>query len=492
MKFKTRMINAAVAAALGTVAGAAQAVNLVTENAGQVLIYPYYTVQSVGGNPYDTYISIVNTDSNNGKAVKIRFLEGKASKEVLDFNLYLSPNDMWTAAITRDGSGNPILRTTDNSCTVPPLTPVNTTGTVVTREQAFVNFAYASDNVKDSTLARAKEGYVEAIIMADLVSGRLNAAGRDTFADALHNSSSVPANCAGIASSWLSNAFTNTVDGIGASGVALPTGTLSGAETLINVNNGLDISADAVAMTHFTEQTLHYPPSTTLPSLGEVNPKTSVVLNGDTMVTTNWGVQAPNAVPVTAALMRDQVVNEYVWGTDANGVGFGTDWVITMPTKGFHVGTTITTATQPFSSTLTTTGACEAVSLTTYNREEQSSTALAFSPPGQGSNLCWEVSVISWGTSNVLGGVTTRQTISTGFQSGWIRMAFAQKLVNANNLTYKTTFYGAGGPVTSPANAGTYTGLPVVGFSAATFLNGSSLAAYGSAYVHRYSRNITP
>jgi hypothetical protein len=189
--------------------------------------------------------------------------------------------------------------------------------------------------------------------------------------------------------------------------------------------------------------------------------------------------------------MRDQVVNEFAWGTSAS-VGLGTDWVITMPTKGFHVGSTITAATQPFSSTLTTTGACEAVSLTTYNREEQSSTALAFSPPGQGSNLCWEVGVVSWGTSNVLGGVTTHQSVSTAFQEGWIRLAFAQKLVDANNLTYKTTFYGAGGPVTSAANAGTYTGLPVLGFSATTFLNNSSLAAYGSAYVHRYSRNITP
>ncbi len=486
MKFKTRMINAAVAAALGTVAGAAQAVNLVTEGAGQVLIYPYYTVQSVNGNPYDTYISIVNSDANNGKAVKIRFLEAKASKEVLDFNLYLSPNDMWTAAITRDSSGNAILRTTDNSCTVPSIPVVNTTGTVITREVAFVNFAYATDQVKDASLARAKEGYVEAIIMADLQSGLLNAAGRDTFADALHNSSSVPANCPGIASSWLSNAFTNTVNGIGASGVALPTGTLSGAETLINVGNGLDISADAVAMTHFTEQTLHYPPGNNLPSLSEVNPKISVVLNGDTAVTTNWGVPAPAALPVTAALIRDQIVNEFAWSSGS--VGLGTDWVITQPTKGFHVGSS---STRPYTATLTTTGACEAISLTTYNREEQSSTALAFSPPGQGSNLCWEVGVVSWGTSNVLGGVNTRQTVSTNFQEGWIRLAFAQSVINSNLTTYKTTFYPTP-PVTSAGNFATYTGLPVLGFSANTLLNNSSLATYGSAYSHRYSRNILP
>src|ERR1035437_11198582 len=94
MKFKTRMINAAVAAALGTVAGAAQAVNLGNDGQGIVLIYPYYTVQkkvegALGTTAFDTYITVVNSDSTNGKAVKVRFLEGKNSVEVLDFNLYL-------------------------------------------------------------------------------------------------------------------------------------------------------------------------------------------------------------------------------------------------------------------------------------------------------------------------------------------------------------------------------------------------------------------
>ena len=47
-----------------------------------------------GGNAWNTYISVVNTTSV-AKAVKVRILEGKTSAEVLDFNLFLSPNDMW-------------------------------------------------------------------------------------------------------------------------------------------------------------------------------------------------------------------------------------------------------------------------------------------------------------------------------------------------------------------------------------------------------------
>src|SRR5450759_1940099 len=111
------MINAAVAAALGTVAGAAQAVNLGNDGEGQVLIYPYYTVQTkaiLGGTgQFNTLITVVNSDSTHGKAVKVRFLEGKASHEVLDFNLYLSPNDMWTGALTTCSTPSTI-----NGCTV--------------------------------------------------------------------------------------------------------------------------------------------------------------------------------------------------------------------------------------------------------------------------------------------------------------------------------------------------------------------------------------
>ena len=116
MKFKNRVISTAVAAAVGTFAGAAQAVNLGADGMGQVLVYPYYTVQAkTGGTAFDTYITVVNSDSVNGKAVKVRLLEGKNSVEVLDFNLYLSPNDMWTATLTRDSSGNGVLQTRDNS-----------------------------------------------------------------------------------------------------------------------------------------------------------------------------------------------------------------------------------------------------------------------------------------------------------------------------------------------------------------------------------------
>ena len=66
---------------------------------GQVLLYPYYTTRAdSAGNAYATLLSVIN-DNASTKAVPVRFLEGRNSREVLDFNLYLSLYDAWTANI---------------------------------------------------------------------------------------------------------------------------------------------------------------------------------------------------------------------------------------------------------------------------------------------------------------------------------------------------------------------------------------------------------
>src|SRR6186997_2460470 len=154
--FKKKSLYAALAgvSALG-VTGAAQAVNLNPDGLGQVLIYPYYTTRAdAGGNAYTSLLSVVNTTSS-AKAVKVRFLEGKNSREVLDFNLFLSKHDVWTAGIVPMDDGAGII-TRDNSCTIPPIPAAG---------KKFVNFAYTADGA-GSGLDRTTEGYVEIIEMA--------------------------------------------------------------------------------------------------------------------------------------------------------------------------------------------------------------------------------------------------------------------------------------------------------------------------------------
>src|SRR4030095_7791585 len=108
--FKKKSLYAAVAS-IGTLgfAGAVQAVNVNSDGLGQALIYPYFTTQSVGGTSaaYNSLLSVANSTAS-AKAVKVRFIEGRASQEVLDFNLFLSAKDVWTAAVIpfTDTAGN--------------------------------------------------------------------------------------------------------------------------------------------------------------------------------------------------------------------------------------------------------------------------------------------------------------------------------------------------------------------------------------------------
>src|SRR3954451_3742076 len=151
--FNKKSLYAAVAglSALG-VTGAAQAVSVNPDGLGQALVYPYYTVRDqVAGNPYNSLLSVVNSTAS-AKAVKVRFLEGKNSREVLDFNLYLSPKDVWTAAILPDtASGGAKVGTLDLSCTLPPFSTSDIAPFV-----RFVNFAYtgSADDKGGSSLDR--------------------------------------------------------------------------------------------------------------------------------------------------------------------------------------------------------------------------------------------------------------------------------------------------------------------------------------------------
>ncbi len=126
--FNKKSLYAAIAGlgALGAV-GTAEAVHVNPDGLGQVLIYPYYTARTrttgtFAGSTYNTLISVVNSTAS-AKAVKVRFLESLDSREVLDFNLYLSAHDVWTTGVvpTADGAG---IVTGDVSCTTPAIAKV--------------------------------------------------------------------------------------------------------------------------------------------------------------------------------------------------------------------------------------------------------------------------------------------------------------------------------------------------------------------------------
>jgi len=449
---------------------------------GQVLLYPYYTTQA----GFDTYVHVVNTSSTEVKAVKVRILEGKDSKEVLDFNVYLSPNDEWTGVITRTATGAGIA-SNDTSCVAPAQLPA-----LGATPQAFRNYEYTADSVNGTD--RTREGYIEVIEMGVVADATLAAAA--THAQTGPVPAAVPANCAAIRTAALPGGDLN--DNTGPGIVTVPTGGLYGFASLINVTGGMKTSYDAVALDNFyasldPTDDIHFAPGDLSPSLDFVNTDADV-LNGNAIVTS---VSTRGAIDaVSMVLMHDTIMNDYAVDAGRNSK---TDWVITFPTKRFYVNAAQNLAARaPFEnlwSTATSTS-CDPITLTYFDREEQLHTVTTtedFSPRPPvvvtTNTLCNEVNTLTikpYGAAadyaGLFGATFTNAsfTLVDGYTAGWMAIDF-----NGTNATFD-------------AATETYDGLPAIGFAAISNANNTMtvnglnvLSNYMSSVTHKGTRSIT-
>ena len=157
-----------VGGALNSPAGSVLAVN--NDGIGHQLVFPYFTAQSDNA----TLINITNTDLTNGKVVKVRFRGAANSDDLYDFQLLLSPGDVWTASITKDvATGLAKLTSADKSCVVPATANNATFVTGRTDPQA-------ADKPNQT-----REGYIEVLNMADVPPNTGAAAGVDSLYEAL-------------------------------------------------------------------------------------------------------------------------------------------------------------------------------------------------------------------------------------------------------------------------------------------------------------------
>ena len=504
--FKRKALFAAVVAGLGA-AGSAEAVFIAPNRVGQALVFPYYTVQNSGTNSWNTYISVVNT-SPEVQAVKVRILEGRTSSEVLDFNLWLSPNDVWTAAIVpsdaTDGSAGKIV-TADASCTAPPIPAGGAT---------FRNTQYSGQAAGlGRGLDRTREGYIEMIEMASFTPGTATGT-------AVTHVSGVPDDCTVVQ--------TNATAAIIADALLSQTGGLTGTGTLINVNNGMDAGYKPDALEAFSDIVIYTGPGATSPSLQDTDPTTSVFFNSGynplgSFFATVYRQDYAGGSAVTAGaqatasvFMHQNVMNEYVLDTVSASL---TDWVVTQPIKSAFVSTA--TAAAPYSNVLTSSGACETVNFTYFDREERSAAAggIDFSPlpaAGAPNSICWESTVLSIrngaghmptdANSGVLGSRnTTSISITDTFQNGWANLAFVGPqatgvgLVSAASSDSVQVGSDVGAITAGSAGAIAMFGLPVTGFMIRTFSNGTLTCAsgacqgnYASLFDHAYANNILP
>lgn len=472
-------------AAVGTTP--ALAVYLDQSGVGQALLFPYYTVRSVGGNQYNTYISVTNT-ALDAVVAKVRFREGRNSRSVAEFNLYLARGDMWTGVLVPDGEGTRLV-TRDRSCTNPALPSAGL---------VFSNASFASgDDSAGTGLERTREGHFEIIEMATLpavLSGTLSP-------------SSLQFNCA-------------TVQGgspdLGVLGP--PSGGLTGVATLINVNGGLDATyvADALAGLTSTAFYSHPAEAGTDFDAPQVDPVShATVGNVSFRMLWNRGIEAVNSV-----LMSEYFENDFVLDP---GTHSKTDWVIAFPTRRFFVSTT--GAQPPFRASFgpSPNGVnCEGVSGDVYNREGNSFlTGGDFSASAPSIyRLCWSAAAFSIratagaipaGSSDVLGAVNTLGwtapflpvaaiaprggiVVGTDFVNGRIKLRFdglgmATSLPGSTWVDLKTGAVGTGSV--------SLVGYPAVGFMMRTFENGTLTCGgifcqgnYASAIPHRRTTRI--
>jgi hypothetical protein len=495
---KRNSLNAAIAAGLVAAAGmcdGANALELSPDGIGQVLIYPYYTVNK----NQQTVISVVNA-TNVAKAVRVRFLEGYNAREVLDFNLFLSEFDVWTASVfaltdaglTGDGAA---ITTTDRSCTAPGKAEWTGVLTIGRPYQEFLPFAYTGSRADSgpTAITRTREGHIEILQMADLGGALRNAV--------THDAAGAPANC-------------NVVQSIDPASTLLlpPTGGLFGAAGIVNVAQGTFHSYNADAIGGFSKIALFSANGMPTPSLAQANSAPGVAtayvfdaageLFRSDYPTSGQSSQAIDAV--SAVFMASQLLNEY--NVDASA-GSNTDWVVTFPTKRFYVDPEIlglplgsSGALPPFDFTFgqqsTVNGttlngdakSCSQVALVQYDREEGRPT-----PPSPGFGgvlpipiplLCTSVNVIS-----------LLNVYPSPIESG---------VLGSRLLTHMRPFAAAGwlrltlDPASQPhalrasSDGDVYSGLPATGFQAVNYINANAapgvLANYSASLRHRALR----
>ena len=529
---KKNVIATAVAGAVASYAAVSMAAEsdamyLNDRLTGEALVLPFYTAQN--GN--NTYFQLVNT-TGGYKAVKIRMVEAWNSREVLDFNVYMSPKDHFSFNIKADGEGAKLV-TVDNTCTVPEIPKVDADDVTppIKREVAFRNSKYATDKGGTGDTAfdntgefREQIGYIEVIEMGqinpasaplvDSGTGAINVA-----AAIKHGADGVPADCSVPVAGWSSPTPTtpgawiaeyNGADGRGKSEFFTnwQGGGLYAYGTVLNVSEGTSIGEDAVAIEQLlaagsSGYATHYEPGSVKPNFSDEG------INKEALVSTpdsgapeylTFSETQPDVLGVSALFMSSTVMNDYVVDP---AIAADTDWVLTFPTKYFHVNATTPAGVEdPFTVEWNKKTACEPSQLLPYDREEAfkppPSSGPDFSPMPETQEeyedllLCYEVTVLQFGDDsalNVSGVATGVSTLLQGYTEGWAELDISESGVTDTYPIDATSNYSFDRVIT-PDTGVSLEGLPVTGFAAISYVNSDAneagaLANYAMSTEHK-------
>lgn len=475
----SRRLLQSLLACIAFASGTASAVALNPRGVGQVLIYPYYTVNA----GQDTLLTLVNA-ADTAKLARVRFLEGYNGRTAFALYVFLSAHDVWTAAIsqTADDDGAKVT-TADTSCTFPLLTG----GT-----QPFSDFDFTGGNADTgpTSITRTREGSIEIIEAGDVVPGSAT----ETAITHVQNGQpggGVPP-CA-----FATGAGTQPID---LADLTPPTGGLYGSGAIVNVLQGTFFAYNATALDGFTDEVPiddmrdYLQPSLDQAHSGE-SPATArayVPVDG----TGNVALDFDNGIDaVSAVLMSPSLYNEFLIDP---GLGANTDWVVTFPTKRFYVDEERypQAPISPFVEGFGDQAAGQSrltFGITTYDREELSPQASGcgfICPAHPPSELDYEVNIYGFlnagpgAPSGVLGSVLSffygnPPLLSPLGNEGWAFM----------DLFSADGGHVMPGGTLSTGESVTMHGLPVVGFMVYNVVNANAqpgvLGNYGGAFAHR-------
>jgi hypothetical protein len=431
--------NVCVAAALASVllATPSEAVRVSTTGMGQVLLFPYYTVQ----NDNVSLISLVNT-TTQGKAVRLNLRDARGGFVVAQLNVYLSAKDVWTAAIV--GSSDSVrLISNDLSCTA-PLVTIASGGLPLTQ----LAFTPPSGAAPVPSPESRREGYVEVIEMATIPNTT------PTGVSITHVNGIAPCNRGSVTSVSFEPP---AVD------LKAPSGGLTGTLSIVNVGQGMLVSTAPTALENFwltgpgASAPRVWPANSTQPGLDSGGDR-DAYLHADSAfysanAITSTARFASSLDAVSAVLMTGVVSSEYATTTDNT---IATTTVITLPTKPYYIRRANTS---PFQNAWNdaTRQSCDDFAFAEYDREEGTPIAIddfPTRPPGPRNLLCYVANTIPV----VLGTVS-----STGYATGG--GAPDASFLNAQFPFALPSLQNGGRPVTTPGREG---GWLELGFTSTT------------------------
>ncbi|MEP4146606.1 MAG: hypothetical protein ABJL54_05250 [Halioglobus sp.] len=426
--FKPLGIVAAVAAAsagyTGVVNAQASGALAAETQLGDLAIVPYYTVNA----GYATGINVINT-SDRTQALKIRLRRAEDSMDALDFNVVLSPKDMYTGFVQASGDDIKFI-SNDNSCTAP---------------------AYPAGGFVMPSIYRegAETGYIEILSMgspvqgtiADPIQGVIPVDNSAVAVAAKHSAEGVPADCKGVRDNFFKGGVVGATRGVVDSTTSVqivkttPTtnvweaspNSLKVSYFIKSDETGVEFGDNAVHVENFLDG-----PAITNQQLGVFDGDLMGFdhpdLNGGSPIGGGASVGLYESLRTT--LGAETLIND--WSQNSTGdFSVDTDWVVTIPGQYLMVdfpffqvdldtagavpctaaGTTITGPSGPVPLP-----ACDfrdipmTASFTVYDREEQGITVeegdlvVSPQPPSEIPTdvLDKEVNVIQWGAAPVL------------------------------------------------------------------------------------------